>query len=237
MATTEQGAFDFTYHHIDAPTKQDNAYWEKNHVRILSATCKEETFRDPLVAMLSHQIWTTRRKLDGANLRVQWNGEQVLWNGKTNNFVCNNNLRKYMQETFPEEIFEERFGRSPIVTIFGEHMGPKVQGNELGLDKDEIIIFDVNINGFWQEKDNVREIAKYFNCRTCYDFMEYDNGKNSIIDMNKETFTLNELILAVASGLLQKWEGVVATPTVECRNQRGERVIVKVKTKDYYRGE
>lgn len=35
----------------------------------------------------------------------------------------------------------------------------------------------------------------------------------------------------------EDWEGIVATPLVEMRNQKGERVIVKIKNRDYLRGE
>lgn len=237
MGQTKQGAFDFRYHHIEAPTVQDDDYGRKYHKRILTSTCKPDTFREPLVALLADKEWVARRKLDGANIRIQWDGEQALWNGKTDKFVCGADLTNYMNNTFLEEIFEEKFGRDITVTIFGEHMGPKVQGNELDLDRDEVIIYDVNINGFWQPKDNVKEIAGYFGCRTCYDFMVVRNHEGSVTDEQDYRFTLNGIILLVASGHFKDWEGIVATPTVECRNQKGERMIVKVKTKDYYKGD
>lgn len=241
MARTQQGAFDFRYHHIDAPTIQDDDYGREHKKRILTCTCLPETFRDPLVAMLRHNLWVVRRKLDGANIRIQWDGEQALWNGKTNNFQCGANLTEYMNNTFLEEIFEEKFGRDANVVIFGEHMGPKVQGNELKLEKDQVFVYDVNINGFWQPKETVREIAGYFGCFTCYDEMWIHNCFNDGISVSDspalEKQTLRRIITGVAAGTYKEWEGIVATPEVECRNQKGERVIVKVKTKDYYRGE
>ena len=240
MAKTQQGAFDFRYHHIDAPTIQDDDYGREHKKRILTCTCLPATFRDPLVGMLRGCPWVIRRKLDGANIRIQWDGEQALWNGKTNNFQCGARLTEYMNNTFLEEIFEEKFGRDVNVVIFGEHMGPKVQGNELDLDDDQIFVYDVNINGFWQPKENVREIASYFGCLTCYDVMWGRDFNDNIVDYSCEALekrSLRDIIMLVTAGRFKTWEGIVATPEVECRNQKGERVIVKVKTKDYYRGE
>lgn len=226
MSQTKQGPFEFRYHHIDAPTVQDDEYGREHHKRILTCTCEPETFRDPLVALLASEEWVPRRKIDGANIRIQWDGEEALWNGKTDAFQCSGSLTEYMNSTFLEEIFEEKFGRDCKVVLFGEHMGPKVQGNELKLDKDEVFLFDVNINGFWQPKETVREIATYFNVRTVYDL--------SVGEL-PDTLPLFTIIHLVSRGFTKDWEGIVATPAVECRNQKGERIIVKVKTKDYYR--
>lgn len=236
MAETKQGAFEIRYHHIDAPTVQDDEYGKQYKKRKLMNTGSFETYREPLVALLADKEWVFRRKIDGANIRIQWDGEQALWNGKTDKFVCGSELTEYMNSTFIEEIFEEKFGRDVKVVIFGEHMGPKVQGNELKLDKDEVIIYDVNINGFWQPRENVREIASYFGGRTCYDVMSRPNELTPE-DVSGYRFTLEGLINVTSAGFFNNWEGVVATPTVECRNQKNERIIVKVKVKDYYREE
>ena len=228
MAKTQQGPFDFTYHHIEAPTKQDDEYGRefKKRKLLIDHFDDIETWRDPLLYYLQDNQWHARRKLDGANIRVQWDGEKALWNGKTNAFQCSHGLHEYMDNTFIEEIFEEKFGRDLTVTIFGEHMGPKVQGNELHLEADEVIIYDVNINGFWQPPTNVMEIAEYFGVHTCYDFAD-----GLVI-----TAPLSDLIHQVANGEYVGWEGLVATPAIECRNQKGGRIITKIKNKDYYRG-
>lgn len=227
MSKTMQGAFDMTYHHIDAPTVQDDEYGKQFKKRKLMIPTKDEDYRSPLLAYLSNLEWVYTRKIDGANLRVQWDGEQALWNGKSNNFVCGAELTEYMNNTFLEEIFEEKFGRDKVVTLFGEHMGPKVQGNELGLDKDEFILYDVNVNGTWLDAFNVIEVARYFGVRNIHAFMSH----GMLAD------TLSNLINRVASGEFKDWEGIVARPTVEMRAQNGQRVIVKIKNKDYYREE
>ena len=229
MGQTKQGAFDMTYHHIDAPTKQDEEYGKatKKWRLLLPNDGGDEIYRSPLVGYLSTSLWSYSRKVDGENIRIQWDGEQALWNGKSNKFQCSAEFTDYMNSTFLEEIFEEKFERDKVVTIFGEKMGPKTQGNELGLKKDELIIFDVNINGTWLGKDDVREIAKYFGARTTYD----------LTDTTDNPYTLRELIEMCSNGVFKGWEGIVATPLVECRDQSGGRVIVKIKNRDYVRDE
>lgn len=225
-----QGAFDMTYHHIEAPTVQDEEYGKqfKKRKLIVPTEGQDEAYRSPLLAYLAEQPWTYSRKVDGENIRIQWDGEQALWNGKSNNFQCGAEFTEYMDNTFLEEIFEERFGREKTVTLFGEKMGPKTQGNELGIEKDEVVLYDVNINGTWLCGEDVVEIAKYFGIRTVFDFMPAMLG---------ESKNLRELIQMCADGKFKDWEGIVATPLVEMRNQKGERVIVKIKNRDYLRGE
>lgn len=230
MSKTMQGAFHMTYHHIEAPTVQDEEYGKqfKKRKLIVPTEGQDEAYRSPLLAYLAEQPWGYSRKVDGENIRIQWNGEQVLWNGKSNNFQCGAEFTEYMNNTFLEEIFEEKFGRDKVVTLFGEHMGPKVQGNELGLKKDEVVLYDVNINGTWLSKVDVVEIAGYFgfDVPTVFRYMPHGQGPTK----------LRELIQMCADGKFKDWEGIVATPLVEMRNQKGERVIVKIKNRDYLRG-
>lgn len=231
MGKTKQGAFDEIYHHIDAPTKQDDEWGKEHKSRKLTIPNKHGAYyRDMILYQLANTIWQYKRKLDGANLRVRWDGEQALWNGKSNNFQCSSDLADYMNNTFIEEIFEEKFGRDKKVVLFGEHMGKKVQGNELGLDDDEFILYDVNIDGYWLDGAAIKEIATYFGIHTCYDFM----GEGELCEF---TGSLVNLIERVSKGEFKDWEGIVATPLVECRTQKGDRVIVKIKNRDYLRGE
>lgn len=229
MGQTKQGAFEMTYHHIEAPTIQDEKYGKqfKKRKLIVPAEGQDEAYRSPLLAYLSELTWVYSRKVDGENIRIQWDGEQALWNGKSNAFQCSAEFTEYMNNTFLEEIFEEKFGRDKVVTLFGEKMGPKTQGNELGLKKDKVILYDVNINGTWLSGEGVSEIAEYFNVDTVFDYMERHSFGPAM--------NLREMIEACANGEFKDWEGIVATPLVEMRDQGGHRVVTKIKNRDYLR--
>lgn len=238
MAQTQMGAFDKTYHHIEAPTKQDEEWGKEHKGRILINPCDidytvfsddpESPFREKEVEYLSSLLWTVKRKLDGENIRIYWDGEQALWNGKSNRFQCSANFQEYMNSTFLEEIFEEKFGRDKEVYIYGEHMGPKVQGNELGLEADELVIFDVEINGTFVGGESIKSIASYFGVKSVYDYMtDYLSADGG------DAANLFECINWVANGNIPEWEGIVCSPPVNLKDHNGNRIIVKIKNRDY----
>lgn len=231
---TAQGAFPHKYHHIEAPTHTDDE-WGKEHKQrklLIPSEVKadyDKVYRNSSLLYLENNYWNFKRKLDGQNMRVYWNGEQTLWNGKSDAFQCGAELTEYMNETFLEELFEEHFGRDVDVVLYGEHMGPKVQGNELELKKSEFVLFDVWLQGHWLCPEAIVEVAKNFNIKTCYDYMMYDN------DVAKYEEKLTTLIDRVAYGNYDGWEGIVATPVVDLRDSSGNRIVVKIKNRDYLR--
>lgn len=229
MGLTKQGSFDTFYHHIDAPTKQDDEYGKqfKKRKLIVPNIGQDEAYRLPLLGYLAELPWGYSRKVDGENIRIQWDGEQALWNGKSNAFQCSAEFTEYMNSTFLEEIFEEKFGRDKVVTLFGEKMGPKTQGNELGLTEDKILLYDVNIDGTWLCGESVAWIARYFSVDTVFDYMTRH--------MFGPEMNLREMIEACANGEFKDWEGIVATPKVEMLDKSKNRVIVKIKNRDYLR--
>lgn len=246
MAKTRQGAFEKTYHHIDAPTYQDEDYWKEHKKRILinpydkynDYDAVDASHRTTELVYLYTNPWTWKRKLDGENIRIYWNGEQALWNGKSNKFTCTKKFQDYMNNTFIEEIFEEKFGRDKEVYIYGEHMGPKVQGNELGLDEDEVVIFDVEIDGMFVCKESIEQIAGYFGVKSVYDYMPKEKLLPKEVlaewgDFLRKEITLDDLINLVAKGYLSNWEGIVCTPACNIKDHNGNRIIVKIKNKDY----
>lgn len=249
MARTRQGAFEKTYHHIDAPTYQDNGYGREHKRRILINPLDryrigsedfdkmDASYRNPELTYLQDNHWTYKRKLDGENIRIYWNGEQALWNGKTNRFNCSADFQNYMNETFIEEIFEEKFGRDKEVYIYGEKMGPKTQSNELELDKDELVIFDVEIDGTFLGEENIKQVADYFSVKSVYDYMPEEDLHDDLLDAYGDPLEMEllHLIDAVADGLFSNWEGIVCTPACNVKDHNGKRIIVKIKNKDYNR--
>lgn len=230
---TQQKAFDIKYNHIDAPTFTDDALTKSAGRRLLvnpkENPVQKKIYREPELEYLAKNLWAYKRKLNGENMRVLWDGEQAIWNGKTNDFKTDAETINYMNSIFQEEIFEEKFGREKRVLLFGERMAPNSQGNELGLKKMEFVLFDVRIGDTWLAPENIRAIAKYFDIRTCYDFMSLEDRKKNHID------TLENLIDKVSNGKLKDWEGIVVSPATGLCNRKGERLICKIKNHEYLR--
>ena len=111
------------------------------------------------------------------------------------------------------------------LTLYGEGYGAGIQksGGNYGSQK-EFVLFDVcSADGMWLERANVEGIA----------------GKVGVrVGPILGTSDLHEAIAVCRNGIVSQWgpfaaEGLVLRPAVELRNRRGERVITKLKTRDY----
>ena len=83
-------------------------------------------------------------------------------------------------------------------------------------DNQDFVLFDVYINDNWQTRESVEDIAEYFN-RNLQQAVEYIKTK----PLSK--IAKQDLII----------EGVVGRTLKELRDRQGNRVIVKIKVKDF----
>ena len=122
-------------------------------------------FRNQTVEYLKNNLWTFTEKVDGTNIRVYWDGHKVQYAGRTDKAVIPQHLLNKLNEIFGgeinEELFEQKFGEREVI-LFGEGYGPKIQNGGLYRDDVNFILFDVMINGNYQSRENVEEIANYF---------------------------------------------------------------------------
>lgn len=207
----QQGDIKEAYHHIESPTiliKKDGKFTKKRSLTEFSS----ETF-----GLLKNYLWCVKRKYDGTNMRIYWDGNRAVWNGKTNKFAPTEEITKYMDNLIAEEVFEEVFGRKEVM-IFGELMGEKIQGNELGLGGLNLVVFDIKINGIWLDFDGVSAIAGQMGLEVC---------------ATESHGTLEHLIERVRSGRYKDFEGIVAEPVGRLKDHKGDRIICKIKNKDY----
>ena len=58
-------------------------------------------------------------------------------------------------------IVVQKFGGTSV-TLYGEGYGNGIQKGGLYSQKQEFILFDVKINGNWQPRESVEDIASYF---------------------------------------------------------------------------
>lgn len=182
-------------------------------------------FDKPEFELLKDIEWTFTEKVDGTNIRVMWDGNKVTFGGKTDNAQIPAKLIERLYELFGgennEQVFESQFGATSVC-LYGEGYGGNIQGlSEYG-DFD-FVLFDVKIGDWWLERVNVEEIATRFEIEVA-----------PIVGKG----TLQEMSDIVAKGF-NSWkgdficEGLVARPSVELKNRRGERIITKLKHKDF----
>ena len=184
-------------------------------------------YRNPDVEFLKDLTWQFTEKVDGTNIRVHWDGHRVEFAGRSDTSQIPGHLVNKLNEMFGgnvnEELFEQKFGEMDVI-LFGEGYGPKIQKGGLYRDDVSFILFDVIINGNYQPRESVEDIATYFGLDTVPILFEgplqmgidYMKGQpKSVIAKNGATM-----------------EGLVARPKRELRARNGDRIIVKIKWED-----
>lgn len=188
----------------------------------------EGDFRNPIVDYIKDCEWIFAEKIDGTNVRVHWDGHKVSFGGRTDKAQMPMPLMEKLQELFSgevnEELFEQKFGEAEV-TFYGEGYGGKIQGGGAYSQTQDFILFDVMVGDVFLERENIEEIANSFSLKivpiivkgTIQDAVDYIKTKpNSTI-----------------TGEKKEMEGVVGVPAVRINDFRGNRVIVKVKVKDF----
>lgn len=207
------------YHKIEGIFVRED---EKPHKMVWGA------YRNPVWKELEKVNWIFTEKVDGTNVRVHWDGHRVMFGGRTDNAQIPTHLLNALAELFDgtanEQVFEQKFGDTPV-TLYGEGYGAKIQkGGGSYADTAKFILFDVNINGVWLERENVEDIAKSFDIDVVP--IVFQGTLDEGIERAKQGF--NSLIAKEP----KEAEGLVGVPVCNVRDRMGKRVIVKLKTHD-----
>lgn len=172
--------------------------------------------------------WEFTEKVDGTNIRVMISGGSVVLGGRTDAAQIPASLVQVLQNHFlttPKakklrEIFE---GGEAI--LYGEGYGNKIQacGKDYLADSSDFILFDVKVGAWWLERKDVNDVAEKL-------------GIKSVPVIG--TGTLQEAIDLVRGGQQSQLgnltsEGIVARPKVTLFNRKGERIIAKIKHRDF----
>lgn len=202
------------YHKIQSLFMRDPA---NNHKTFLPS------YSRPEFAWLEDNEWLFEEKVDGTNVRVHWDGEQVVLGGRTDRASMPVSLTNRLHELFPLEKLSKKF--SSPATLYGEGYGAKIQkgGGAYIPDGCSFILFDVRCGGFWLSRDGVADIA------TCLDIEMVP-----LVGHGR----LNDAVAMCRAGFESKLrntppEGLVIRPPHDLFLRNGERVITKLKLRDF----
>jgi hypothetical protein len=169
--------------------------------------------------------WHVTEKIDGTNVRVVWDGEKVEFRGRTDNAQMPTKLMLHLQQAFTVDKMRDRF-TSPVI-LFGEGYGAGIQKGGGNYSPDQkFILFDVLIDKWWMEPDSVQAIAASLDI-----FYVPKLGTMNTEDI--VSMVANGQISASYISSLAKIEGVVCRSVPSLFNRKGERVMWKIKVKDY----
>ena len=187
-------------------------------------TLLENNYSLPEFEYLKNNIWVFTEKVDGTNIRVMFDGEVIRFGGKTDKAQIYSGLFNRLNEKFLplSSRFKELFNGG--VCLYGEGYGAKIQkgGGNYRQDQD-FILFDVKIGSWWLQRKDIEQIVDLLNL----DIVPII-GSGSLFDM----------VEATRDGFNSIWgdfmaEGIVARPETELLTRSGDRIITKIKHKDF----
>lgn len=194
-------------------------------------------FSRPEFAYLYDNKWRGFYKVDGTCMSYYWDGHELQIHGKTEKANISSKLNTAMQnllsveklqEVFPIKYDEEGNEIPFMVRIYGEGYGVGIQkcGGSYSRTENKFIVFDIMINGFWLEWEDVCDICSRLNLETVTDLgeMTLREAEAMVIKGFKSPIADNKELDA---------EGIVLRPLVQLFNKKGERIMVKIKTCDY----
>ena len=146
--------------------------------------------------------------------------------GRTDNAALPAKLVNWMVDKFLHpsrlETLKEKFPDG--ATLYGEGFGAGISkgGGNYGPDQ-TFILFDVRVGDWWLQRDAVKDVAETLDLKSV-----------------KEVgcFTLHEAIELVKKGYNSEFgdflaEGLIAEPCVPMFTRAGDRIITKIKTRDF----
>ena len=203
------------YHKIDSLFKRD---MESPKKPLLVGHYTREEF-----SYLALNCWEFTEKVDGTNIRVMLGEDGVSFGGKTDNAAIPAPLVKRLQERFlPQaERLAETFPQG--VCLYGEGYGPKIQnGGNYRKDQD-FVLFDIRVGVWWLNRESMLAIANTLGLDVV-----------PVVGIGD----LRDAVALVSAGFTSQWgpfpaEGIVCRPSVELKARNGDRIITKLKHRDF----
>jgi len=213
-----------TYHKIQSVYKRDP---ETNHKTFL-----EGQWSLPEFDYLKNNNWIYTEKVDGTNIRIMFDGVKAWFGGKTDTSQMPtrlaNKLAVYCAENL--DIFFNTF--DSIENIPESHVCMYCEGYGAGIQKggkyrkdQNVVLLDVKIGSWWLKREDVESLG--------------DTFQTDVVPIIGKG-TLLEAIERVREGFTSNWgdfiaEGIVARPEVDLKSRNGDRLITKIKHKDFIR--
>lgn len=199
-------------------------------------------FRRPEFETVSR--WLITEKIDGTNIRIHFRvNNSVSFGGKTDAAQIPAFLLDYLQQTFTPQRFHQVWDvEHPAceMILYGEGYGAHIQkGGGNYREGVSFRLFDVWVpdlrvkqGGWWLERANIEDIARKLEIATVPVILDYHGSRLNVpIDLVRNGVA--SYVAALEKGNSHMMEGIVAKSNPILFNRKGERVMWKLKTKDF----
>jgi len=189
--------------------------------------------------------WSITEKIHGMNTRITlFASGQIMYGGKTDDAIMPSELLEYLKKMFTYDKMKETFWlpNKPIpksVTIYGEGYGPKmVHGSGVYRKDVSFRSFDclvISEGSWWLERKDLEDVSRKLGIKCVpilgiIDFLPVDSLQIEKIFLDNR----NRLVAIEEDGMVDmKPEGIVAKTEPLLFNRKGERVMWKLKIKDF----
>ena len=189
-------------------------------------TLLEGDYSLPEFKFLKDNTWVFTEKIDGTNIRIHKIPELKLpaFGGRTENAQIPTFLYEKLNSIFVNDMLHQTFPDC-TVTLYGEGYGAKIQskGKQYIPDGVDFVLFDVQINDWWIKREDVEDIGEKLGLKVVPIIGE--GNLDDMVALCKQRFN-------------SKWgmfeaEGIVARPKIELKTRSGDRIITKLKFKDF----
>jgi len=178
----------------------------------------------PEFAYLADKPWRWTEKVDGTNIRLHWNGTEVTIGGRTDNAQVPSRLIANLGPLTDPALWDSVFPGTGDVTVYGEGYGAKIQSGGMYRPDQALILFDVLVGRWWLMDDALADVAGKL-------------GLEVVPPAGERT--LEDAWQGIREGkFTSRWddariEGLVGRPAVDLFSRKGERIITKLKVKDW----
>jgi hypothetical protein len=205
------------YHKIQSIYKRDMTSRRK--------TLLEGQWTIPEFEYLAGNVWTFTEKVDGTNIRVIFQGGGIKFGGRTEDAQIPAQLVARLNERFLPlaaklcEVFPDG-----AAVLYGEGYGAKIQkgGGNYRADQD-FVLFDVRVGQWWLQRADVHDVAQKLGI--------------DVVPVIGEG-SLHDAVAWAKRGIRSTWgdfeaEGIVARPKAELMTRGGQRLVAKIKCRDF----
>lgn len=187
--------------------------------------------------------WLITEKVDGTNIRVILTPDgKVEFKGRTDKAQTPVFLLDTLKSMLPSERLQSVFeqdeqGHWPLCVLYGEGYGVKIQrGGKYRKEGVSFRLFDVRIGDWWLNWDSVRDIADKLSIKTVPVLEKLERWLPTCKAELQDLFALGNSVVAwqdkgVAN--IEAAEGIVARTDPLLFDRRGNRVMWKLKFKDF----